>query len=224
MGKDYIPKSDIGFDQWFKKFRNYISANYTHLGVSVAEKNELISKHISWNTRYQNHIIATDTVRGTKEMKDNSRDDGESFSRNLAQRITTYSGTTDADREAMDLTVPDTEPTPLSEDVVLTTPPPIVIIDHSQPRMAIVHFGANPQNERDNAKPYGIKGARIWHHIGGLPAEGEEWSFLADDTNSPYTHVINNNATLTIAYRAQYFDRRLRLGPLGDPIVVGISS
>ena len=222
-GKDYIPSSDIGFDQWLEKFRNYVVTHYTQLGLSVAEKDELISKHIAWNTRYGAHIAATDAVRGTKEMKDNAKEDAESFAREIAQRITTYSGTTDADREAMELTVRDTEPTPLSEDVVINATPPTVYIDHSQPRIAIVHFGDNPKNEKENAKPDGIQGAKIWFHMGGLPAGGEEWSFLADDTNSPYNHIINNTVGITIAYRAQWFDKRMRLGPLGDPITVAIS-
>ena len=220
----YIPGSDIEFDQWLENFTNYVSAHCLQIGVSTMEKSTLVARNSDWDSKYQAHILAKAEARGAREMKDNERKNAEEYARYLAQRITTYSGTNDADREAMGLTVPDKEPTPLSEDVVLTTPPPTVIIDHSQPRMAIVHFGANPQNEKENAKPPGIKGAKIWFHIGGLPAEGEKWEFLADDTNSPYTHIINNDESLTIAYRAQWFDKKMRLGPLGDPIEVAISA
>ena len=223
-GKDYIPSSDIGFDAWFDKFTAYVVAHATQLGVSAMEVSTLVAKNADWNTGYGAHISATVAVRGTKEMKDNLRKNGESYARDLSQRITTYSGTNDADREAMELTVRDTEPTALSEDVVINATPPTVYIDHSQPRIAIVHFGDNPKNENENAKPYGIKGAKIWFHMGGLPTGGEKWEFLADDTNSPYNHIINNDVGITVAYRAQWFDRRLRLGPLGDPIVVAISA
>ena len=220
MATDYIPHSDIGFDAWFDKFTAYVVANATALGVSPTEVSTLVAKNADWNTKYGAHISATDTVRGTKEMKDNSRKDGKSYAREIAQRITTYSGTNDDDREAMELTVRDTIKTPISEDVVLNATPPTVYIDHSQPRIAIIHFGDNPKNENENAKPDGIQGAKIWYHMGGGPVR---WEFLADDTNSPYNHIINNTVGTTVSYRAQWFDRRMRLGPLGDPIVVAIS-
>ena len=223
MATDYIPHSDIGFDAWFDKFTAYVVAHAAQLGVSPMEVSTLVAKNADWNTKYGAHISATDTVRGTKEMKDNSRKDGKSYSRDLAQRITTYSGTGDDDREAMELTVRDTIKTPLSEDVVLNAIPPTVYIDHSQPRIAIIHFGDNPKNENENAKPDGIQGAKIWFHMGGLPTGGAKWEFLADDTNSPYNHIINNTIGTTVAYRAQWFDKRMRLGPLGDPITVAIS-
>ena len=220
----YIPRSDIEFDAWLKKFTAYVVAHATQLGISATEVSTLVAKTNGWKTRYGSHITAQTAAHGEKEMKDNERKDDESYARYIAQRATSYAGTNDADREAMELTVRDTEPTPLSEDVVLNTTPPTVIVDHSQPRLAIVHFGTNPKNEHKNAKPDGIKGAKIWFHIGGLPAEGEKWEFLADDTNSPYSHVINNDESVTIAYRVQWFDRKMRLGALGNPIVVAISA
>lgn len=221
---DYIPRSDTAFDEWLEHFTAYVVVHSGAIGLSGEERNQIIAQNNSWDLHYDAHITAKAAARGAQEMKDNAREDAESLVRKLARIATAHTGTTDADREGLGITVPDTTPTPLSEDVVLATPPPIVLVDHSQPRMAIVHFGANPGNERENAKPPGIKGAKIWYHIGGLPAEGEKWEFLADDTNSPYTHVINNDESLTVAYRAQYFDRRLRLGPLGDPMEVAISA
>jgi len=58
---------------------------------------------------------------------------------------------------------------------------------------------------------------------GSVPENVDDWRWLADDTNSPYTHIIGGAEPVTIAYRAQYFDRRMRLGPFGDPVVVAIS-
>ncbi len=223
MSKDYVPKSDIEFDQWLENFKNYVVAHATQLGISTMEKSTLVAKWSDWNTAYQDKIVAKTTYHGKVETSDYRQDDVEKYARYIAQRATSYAGTDDEAREGMRITVRDTTLTPLSEDVVINATPPTVYIDHSQPRVAIVHFGDNPKNENENAKPRGIRGAKIWFHLGGLPAEGEDWSFLADDTNSPYNHIVNNNASITIAYRAQWFDKRMRLGPLGDPITVAIS-
>jgi hypothetical protein len=223
MTTKYVPQSDIGFDQWLETFTNYVAGHYVQLGVSAADKDTMIARNQFWGVRYQAHINALAAARGAKEEKDTSRQSAEEFARYLAQRIQTSSGTTDTDREALGITVADEEPTPLPEDVVLTTAPPMLFIDHSQPRIAIVHFGLNPQNEKENAKPIGMSGVKLWFHIGGIPEDGGQWEFLADDTNSPYNHIVNNDTTVTIAYRGQWFDKRLRLGPLGDPVVAAIT-
>ncbi|MBI4721873.1 MAG: hypothetical protein HY769_02565 [Candidatus Stahlbacteria bacterium] len=65
----------------------------------------------------------------------------------------------------MSLTVRDKKPTLLSEDIVMRTPPPILLVDHGHLRIAIIHWGPNPQNERKNAKPEGIVGVKIWYSM-----------------------------------------------------------
>ncbi|MBI4723100.1 MAG: hypothetical protein HY769_08950, partial [Candidatus Stahlbacteria bacterium] len=79
--------------------------------------------------------------------------------------------------------------------------------------------------------PFGIYGARIWYFISGIipgaltepPIGMAGWQLLADDTCSPYIHQVAN-APMTISYKAQWFDKRMRLGPLCDPVTVTISG
>ncbi|MBI4721670.1 MAG: hypothetical protein HY769_01490 [Candidatus Stahlbacteria bacterium] len=161
----YIPDGDLEFDEWFDNFTAYVSANYVALGLTLAEKNQLVALNTKWNTDYGACIAAKDTLRGRVEMKNNTSEEVEEFVRPLVKRMTGYGGTTDMDRERMRINIPDKEPTPLSEDVVLTTSPALVVVDYSQPRIGIIHFGPNPQNENENAKPRGIYGVRIWYRI-----------------------------------------------------------
>ncbi len=221
--KGYIPGRDGDFNSWQNNFVSYVITNAAALGITPAEVTELQNAQTSWNSSFPASITAKNASKGANELKDEDRDTLESTARLLTRKVQARKETTDTQREGLGITVPDMDPTALSEDVVLNTTPPMVHIDHSKPRMAFVHFGANPQNEKENAKPDGIKGARIWYHMGGLPTGGAKWEFLADDTNSPYNHIINNDIGITVAYRAQWFDNRLRLGPLGDPITVAIS-
>ncbi len=220
MGKRYIPYRDGDFDSWQNNFVSYVITNSAALGITPAEVTELQNAQTAWNSSFPASITAKNASRGAVELKDEDKDTLESIARLLTRKIQARKETTDTQREGLGITVPDMDPTALSEDVVLNATPPMIHIDHSKPRMAFVHFGANPQNEHENAKPDGIMGARIWYHMGGGPVK---WEFLADDTNSPYNHIINNTIGITVAYRAQWFDKRLRLGPLGDPITVAIS-
>ena len=217
---DYIPRPDGNFDTWQKNFVTYVVAHAMTLGISHGEVFELQNTKTSWETNFAASITAQNVARGAVELKSETRDSYESMIRQLTKKVQARKETTDTQREEMGITVPDTIKTPLSEDVVINATPPTVYIDHSQPRIAIVHFGDNPKNEKENAKPDGIMGAKIWYHMGGGVVK---WEFLADDTNSPYNHIINNTVGITVSYRAQWFDKKMRLGPLGDPITVAIS-
>ncbi len=216
----YIPRPDGDFNSWQNNFVSFVITNATALGITPAEVTELQNAQTLWNTNFAASVTAKNTAKGAVELKDETRDTFESIARRLTNKVQARKETTDTQREGMGITVPDTTKTPLSEDVVINAIPPMVYIDHSKPRIAIVHFGDNPKNENENAKPDGIQGAKIWFHMGGGPVK---WEFLADDTNSPYNHIINNTIGITVSYRAQWFDKRMRLGPLGDPIVVAIS-
>ena len=53
--------------------------------------------------------------------------------------------------------------------------------------------------------------------------EPNEWNFVADDTNSPYVHRIETTVPITLEYRAQWFDTRMRLGTLCEPVRVTVT-
>ena len=202
----YIPKSDIEFDQWLEKFKNYVVAHSTSIGVSTMEKSTLVARHSDWETAYQEHINEQAVARGKKETKDNKQTDAEKYARYLAQRITTFSGTSDEDREGMGLTIRDTTPTPISPEYVMELEPPLLKLD-LQSGQVTIHFGVNPGNENSNAKPKNIAGAKIWYRVGV-----GEWKWAGDDTNSPYRHNIDLSTCGALEYRAQWFDKKMRVG------------
>ena len=220
---DYIPASDSMFDEWVRNFTEQCDAAAASLGLQPADVAAMEDAYDSWHSSYVNHQAAQNAARAATEEKDEARERAEDMFRRYTRMIQARPGTTDSQRQALGITVPDTTKTALSQDMVLTTPPPLLSVDHSLRGQTIIHFGPNPSNERENPLPQGIRGAKIWYHIGGLPASEDEWKWLGDDTNSPYTHTIGGAEPVTVAYRAQYFDRRMRLGTFGDPVVVTIS-
>lgn len=111
------------------------------------------------------------------------------------------------------MTVADEKRTPMAEMSVETTTPPLLLLDWSQRGRCIIHFGPNPRNGRDNALPTGMRGAKVWFRVGGIPQNEDGCKWLTDDTNLPYAHAVASAQPVTIAYRAQYFDRRMRTRP-----------
>ena len=221
---DYVPRPDIGFNTWVDIATVFIVANQAILGVSIAQVNEMGTLHTAWGVAWADHLAAVITARGALEVKEESRDALESYMRFLIKIIQANEGTTDQMRESMQITIPDTTPTPQSEDIVLETEPPMLLISLEQRSQARVSWGLNPANERANPKPQGIQGCNIQFCLGGIPEDPSAWELLADDTNSPYIHQLHDTAPQKIGYRARWFDRRMRKGPWGQPEEATISA
>jgi hypothetical protein len=101
--------------------------------------------------------------------------------------------------------------TPIPPEYVGSLEPPNLILNWSKRAKVTVHFGLTPANERLNAKPVHIAGAKIWYRI-----ESGPWVWVADDTNSPYDHYFSITEPLNVEYQAQWFDKKGRLGDFGD--------
>ncbi len=219
---DYIPKPDAEFEEWLAGFLAYCVAHKVELGLSDGDLLEIQTAKITWSLAYSNHLAAQNAAEGATETKEEKRDAGEVVIRKFVKIIQARPGVSDSNREGLGITVRDTEPTPLSEDIVRTTPAPRIELDWSKRGQVIVHFGPNPGNERENGLPQGCKGAKLWFCYGVPTDAAAAWTWLADDTHSPYLHIVPGQS-LTITYRAQYFDRRMRLGPFGDPVTATIT-
>jgi len=223
MSVNYIPAADAQFDEWMANFAAYVNAHGAALGLSPAEVTSVQTANTNWHAAFAAHLQAQAAARGKRESKDGSRDDTENTVRHIVKKVQANSGTTDEDRKNLRISVADEKRTPVSENVVEMTPAPLIRLDWSQRGRCVIHFGPNPANERENALPDDIRGAKIWFHVGGIPATEAEWQWLADDTNSPYVHAVASATPVTVAYRAQYFDTRMRTGPFCDPAIATIT-
>ena len=160
-------------------------------------------------------------------MKETKRQEAEKVIPLLTNYIQGRKETTDQQREALGVTVRDKEPTPTDPTAITRVNPPILWRDASKPRTVTLHFGPNPQDECRNHKPVEAYGARIWGVEGGPPTTPGGWDALAwtwsgDDTHSPYTYSPNRAGTFS--FRAQWFDRLMNLGPLGDPVTCMVTG
>jgi hypothetical protein len=227
MAHYYIPARDPAFEAWFVNYLQYAAANAVALGLSPAQVLDLQTAKINWSLAWNNYNTAQDVAEAATALKETKRADAEGIIRLLTNYIQGRKETTDQQREALGVTVPDREPTPTDPTAITRVNPPLQWGDTSKPRIVTLHFGPNPQDERRNHKPEEAYGARIWVYPGTLPTNPAEWDALpwvwsGDDTHSPYTY--NPNRGGTFSFRAQWFDRLMNLGPLGDPITVAVTG
>ena len=223
MAASYIPHRDAEFTNWAGQYVTFVSTDGPALGITAEQISTLQGLLGSWNAGYGEHLTASNESRAATQNKNTRRENFEALARPIAMLLQNNPAMTDAQRAEAGLTVRGQTP-PMPEDLVHETDPPLIVLDFSKRRQMTIHWGPNPENGRNNALPEGTRGAKLFCHIGGIPADENDWVWLADDTRSPYIHLLNNSAPITIAYRAQYFDRRMNTGPFGDPVVATISA
>lgn len=224
---NYIPDPDPRFDEWFKGFATYCAANHVVLGLKTNQTTQLTNASTAWNTAYAEHLAAQTVARAKTRNKDDKRDTAEETIRMIAGIIQANPDVTDEQRRLAGLPVAgeQTSAAMSAESAGAGINAPLLLApDFSQRGRCTIHFGPNPANGRQNGKPRGVKGVKIWYSEGGLPAQEEGWQWLADDTTSPYLHVVGNMQPVTIAYRAQYFDSHMNTGPYCDPVIVTITA
>ena len=211
--KDYIPYSDAEFDEWFRNFTANISAIATPLGIPPATITEVTDAYSAWAVGYKAQQTAKNAHQAATEIKDELRDTSKELVRPLVGMIQAHPGLTDAQRAILGITVPDRKPTPASPDYVANLTPPLLLLDWSGRGLVVVHFGVNPGNEKNNAKPPGIFSARIW-----CRQDGGEWEYVADDSNSPYVHNFHISKPVSVEYRSQWVDKQMRPGPFSQTV------
>ena len=222
--KGYIPSTDADFELWQVNFVTKVTATPGAYGLAPADVADVAADSTDWQAALADLVVAQNAAKGAAEIKDEARDALESEVRSLAKRIQARPATTDAQREELGITVPDLTRTPLSEQIVLTTPPPIVEAKCTGAKTVRIDWYPTQAPGESEALPQGINGVSIFYAEGGIPSDESQWKFLALDTNSPYTHNVGNDATVTIAYKAQWFDKRKRMGRFGTPVICAVTA
>lgn len=204
---DYMPQGDALFDEWGENFAAQLPAIATVIGgIPPALVTAVTTGYTNWDISFDAHLVAKNASQAAAEVKDESKAAFKSDIRAVAQLLQNHPALTDEQRQILGLTVPDLVPTPSSPDYVVSLPPPILLLE-SKRGLVVVHFGVNPSNEKRNAKPAEINGANIWYRV-----ESGPWQFVALDTNSPYNHNFAITEPQNVEYRAQWVDKKGRVG------------
>ena len=214
---DYIPRSDEEKAIWLNQFSNWLLANGASHGFSVAEMDAMRAAATVAMDALTDMETARAAARAATAAKNTAMGAAVALARENAQRLQNWPTVTDADRADAGITVPDTTPTAADPDAILTVSAPLLLLDFSVRRQVTVHWGPNPSNEQQNGRPAGVIGCQVEYALGGIPADESAWRVLETDTDSPCIHSVSETTPTTIAYRARYVGKNLKLGPYGDP-------
>ncbi|MBI4722857.1 MAG: hypothetical protein HY769_07685 [Candidatus Stahlbacteria bacterium] len=224
MNKKYIPARDAEFENWFRNFKTHLPVIGAIVGLPATVINKVVTGYAAWKTAYDAYLTMLNQMEGATATKNNRRDTAEPDIRTAVNLLQPNPGVSDENRQLLGITVRDTEPTPISEQIVATEPPPKIDVLCIAPKQVRIDWYPTQVGTSSEAKPEGIEGVAIWCASGGVPADESGWRFLALDTNSPYIHNVANNTVITMAYKACWFDRRKRMGPFCDPVVIAVTA
>lgn len=220
---DYIPQREAEAIIWLTNFNTFVQANGPEFGLTPAQMADLQTAVNDLAAGLINVADAEASFRSAVAAKNANKADAITLARQIAQFLQNNPSMTDAERGQAGLTIPDTIPTPGSGADIPALPPPLLLLDFSQRNQVTIHWGTNPGDERQNAKPSGVLGVQIDWARGGIPANESSWAALDRDTASPYVASFTESTSITVAFRARWIGKDLSTGPAGDPVTCSLT-
>lgn len=210
---DYVPAADAEFNSWQANFVEYANDNLAALGLDAADMAPIDAAQVEWDSDFPAHVTAVAAAESARAEKDAARAAFVTLVRALVRRLQASSTITDAQRAALGITVPGSNPTPLG-------PPetrPLVSIDCSQRLRHLVGFVDETTPTR-RAKPVGVLGAEIWVKVGdAAPTDPSELRFMGLSTRSPFTADYSGSDGGQIAYYwVRWVNSRGEKGPWSE--------
>ena len=221
MAKDYISGGDDAFNAWQANFVNYANANLASLGLVVPDLISILSAQAAWTPSLTAHVAAQANAQSARATKDGNRTVLEVLIRALVRRLQASPSVSDAEREALGITVPDLGATAAATP----TTRPLCQVDTSQRLRHTIDFTDESTPTR-KAKPAGVMGAEIWVKIGPTPpVDPSELTFLAVDTRTPYTADFDGaDGGKQAHYMLRWVNTRGETGPWSETATATIGA
>ncbi len=215
MAGDYVPAPDAEFDGWQANWVTFAAANAVELGLDPISDIPLITAaQTAWDADYDGHLTAQAAAQAARAAKDAERSIYVALLRSFSQQIQKRTGTTDAQRGGLGVTIPDTEPTPIPAP---TTAPVLNIVTAERLRHMVEASKTAPEGG-GLGKPAGVRGVQLWRKIGDPPPGGEsDFEFVSEFTRTRMTLDYQmSQGGQTIYYQARWVSTRGETGPWGE--------
>jgi len=223
MPSDYVPGPDAEFDSWQINHVTYLNANLVNLGLTALDGDvvAVVAGQTAWTPAYSGHIAAQAAAEAARAAKDLARTNYEIALRRLVGRLQRSTSVSDAERQALGITVRDTIPTP----VPIPTTKPVLTPDTSA-RLRITIGFADEGTPTSKAKPFGVIGCELWMKIGGAPpVDLSECEFVALDNRTPKTvEFEGQDANKTVHFIGRWQNSRGEKGPLSETVSATVTG
>ena len=196
---DYLPSNDAKFDAWLTNFQTYVMAHLDHFGFTPADTDPLDTACLSWTAALNAYVAAKLAVKTTHATKVTDRATVETIVRSLVKRIQSNPNTTNADREALKITVPSA---PVESGAVLepSDDKPLATVDISNRLKHTFKIQNQTLSGVKNGKPAGAMGAEIWVKIGEPPTGPSDTQLVGIATRTTFVLEFSDDKAGKQAY------------------------
>ncbi len=213
MAHDFIPRRDCDFVNFSASFSARINATPVAFGLTPAMASDYAALNATLHsafTRATQSITRTTPAVGAKNT---ARRNAERSLRQLARLIQATPGVSNEHKQALGLTVRDTQPSPVRRPV-------------ERPRVSAkllfgstVRITVQARKSLRRGKPQGVAGATILSYVGDRPpADPRKW--MQTNTTRPRLDItfdhVQPGAVVWIA--ARWFNPRQQAGPMSEAV------
>ena len=216
MAKDYIPRSDGGFDIFQSNFISGVNPNLAAWGIPTADFSRLVSYQTIWRVTWLKAKNKDTRSRADVQAKKDARKEYQPRLRKFVKQWIAFNGkVTDADREGLGLKVKDTEPTPMpvpdrAPDVTIDT------IRHLVHKLRLT----DPENPHTQAKPKGVSHIQVLRCFSeDVPTSVKQYRLVGDATRFIYrVNFVEADEGKMVWYIVRYVNTRGLPGPWSNEI------
>jgi hypothetical protein len=221
--KPFLPAADAAYRLWLMNYLGYATANSVALGLSSTQVTQLDQLASAFFDAQDVHTAAQANAEAKRQEKLAKRSASEMLVRQLTRIIQANPAVTDAQREALKITVPSTERTPAP----VPTSVPLAEIEKIDALQHTIEF-------RDGAgagrgKPDGVHGAELYMKVVAAgqagPSDPSEMELVDVVTASKTVRAFNGTDFGKVAwYRPRWVSTRGDKGPFGPLVAATIAA
>lgn len=215
---DFIPAPDGQFDNWQENYFNFADEHINDLGLDRSDIDILNDAKALWQTTYIDQAAAHSAARAATAAKKAAKADYIALLRSYTRQIQANPIVTNALREGLGITVPDTDISPIA-------PPksaPTLHVDISQRFHHTIKF-YNADNGR--GKPAGAASVEIWFRAGEEPAGPDQLTYAGLASGFTYERKFTSaNANQPIYYMARWMNAKGEPGPWSEPVRATVAA
>ena len=210
MAGDYIPAPDPGFNTWQDPLLAYVTAHRAAVGLSTETLAGLTAAQADWTATYAAHQASQTQATSDRQAKDDARAAYTALLRAAVGQMQKNPAVTDAQRQAMNLTVPGATHAPAGPPATR----PVAKIDTSERLRHTLAF-TDEATPTSRAKPAGVAACEVWLLTGTTaPAGPDAMHLQAVDKTSPYIMEFDSaDAAKTAWWALRWVNTKGEHGP-----------
>jgi len=213
---DYIPKREADRVTWSTTFTDGVVADPTAVGISVPQATELTTRQTAFVTAYN---VANNPLTGSPAnvvAKNMAMASFISYARELAGIIQKFPGTSDSQRSALGLTVPDVDPSPRPAPA---TAPEVTVTSISGHTVAFRL--SDPAHPTRRGKPPGVANAVVLTYVGETAPDAAgawKWEGTTSRTQTAVTFPATVPEGAKVFITALWQNSKGESGPACAPV------